>query len=123
MIKILNISNPFKYKSENYVYIGRKKSGMHFGNPFSSKEESLAVVNGLDNKTAVKMFDEWIREENYLEIEPERRKWILEQINNGFLDDKILVCYKHGGFCHGEIYKKIVDNRKMNDLSQFLNSK
>ena len=68
-------------------------NGMHFGNPFSHTNYSgvKKVVGSV--KEASEAYEQWLRGEKYQEIEPERRKWILDQINSGKLDGKPLVYY------------------------------
>lgn len=115
MSKLLNLKNPFIHDDDvQYIYIGRRRAGMHYGNPFSAKENSLAKVQAESSEESVEMFRKWINGMDYLEVEPERRKWILEQINNGILDNKILVCYNHKNCCHGDVILELISNRKPN---------
>jgi hypothetical protein len=44
-------------------------------------------------KDAVLAFEKWLRGEEYQDIEPERRQWIINQINSGVLTGKPLVYY------------------------------
>lgn len=44
-------------------------------------------------KDAVIAFEQWLRGEAYQDIEPERRQWIVDQINSGELKGKPLVYY------------------------------
>lgn len=120
MTKLLNIKNPFDVleSNENYIYIGRKRIGMHYGNPFSSKENSLASLRVNTAEESVDMFRKWLNEEDYLDIEPERRKWILEQIDGGALNDKTMVCYNHKGCCHGDVILELLNKNKPN-LNKF----
>lgn len=68
-------------------------NGMHFGNPFSHTNYK-GVQKVMPNvKEAVIAFEQWLRGEAYQDIEPERRQWILDQINSGQLDNKPLVYY------------------------------
>jgi hypothetical protein len=44
-------------------------------------------------KDAVIAFEQWLRGEAHQEVEPERRQWIVDQINNGSLKGKPIVYY------------------------------
>ena len=67
-------------------------NGMHFGNPFSHANYKGAIKVGTV-KEAVIAYEQWLRGEKYQDVEPERRQWILNQINNGSLVGKPLVYY------------------------------
>lgn len=66
---------------------------MHFGNPFSHTNDSGVQKVFPTVKEAVIAFEQWLRGENYQDIEPERREWIAQQINSGALVGKPLVYY------------------------------
>lgn len=68
------------------------KNGMHFGNPFSYTNYTGTIKVG-SVKESVTAFEQWLRGEAYQDVEPERRKWIMDQINNGSLKGKPLVYY------------------------------
>ena len=65
----------------------------HFGNPFSHTNYPGVQLVVPTVKEAVIAYDKWLRGEAYQDIEPERREWILEQINSGILKNKPLVYY------------------------------
>jgi hypothetical protein len=67
-------------------------NGMHFGNPFSYTNYK-GTTNVGTVKEAVIAFEQWLRGEKYQDVEPERRQWIVDQINNGSLVGKPLVYY------------------------------
>ena len=74
------------------------KQGMHYGNPFThdasiaaSSKTPIIKVNTV--KEAVEDYEMWLRGIRFQDIEPERRQWILDQIESGQLDDKPLVYY------------------------------
>lgn len=69
-------------------------NGMHFGNPFSHSNYRGVQKVFPTVKEAVIAYEQWLRGEAYQDIEPERRQWILEQINSGALDNKPLVYYR-----------------------------
>lgn len=68
-------------------------NGMHFGNPFSHQKYKGVQVVVPTVKDAVIAFEQWLRGENYQDVEPDRRQWILNQINSGSLNGKQLVYY------------------------------
>lgn len=100
---------------EKRVYIGRPKAGQrgevgnHFGNPFSAVAGAVGVVKAKSNNESVQMFEDWILGKDHQNVEPERRKWILENADK--LVGKELVCFKHGGRCHGEVLAKLANAR------------
>lgn len=69
-------------------------NGMHFGNPFSPNNKSAASVYVPTIKDSVIAFGNWLKgDPQYANVEPERRQWIINQINNGSLKGKPLVYY------------------------------
>lgn len=72
--------------------------GMHYGNPFTHNASIAAssttpVIKVNTVKEAVEDYEMWLRGIRFQDIEPERRQWILDQIESGQLDDKSLVYY------------------------------
>lgn len=72
-------------------------NGMHFGNPFTHLESEVrsgrASVSTKNVQEAVQNFEQWLRGEAFQDIEPERRQWILDQINSGVLAGRPIVYY------------------------------
>lgn len=66
---------------------------MHFGNPFSHTNYAGVQKVMPTVKDAVLAFEKWLRGEEYQDVEPERRQWIINQINSGALTGKPLVYY------------------------------
>ena len=66
---------------------------MHFGNPFSTQNYSHVKMVLPTIEDSVKAFEQWLRGEDYQYIDPQRRKWILDQINSGELYGKPIVYY------------------------------
>ncbi len=93
---------------DHFVYIGRKKRGMHYGNPFSAHSTSLAGVKVKTVEESIESFRQWILGEAHQEIEPERRKWILANLAR--LRGKTLVCFCHPQPCHGDVLARLADN-------------
>ena len=67
--------------------------GMHYGNPFSHRAYQGVQIVFPTVKESVVAYEQWLRGVAYQEIEPERRQWILNQINSGKLNNKQLVYY------------------------------
>lgn len=95
--------------SEYDVYIGRPAgdSKEHFGNPFSDKPNSKAIVYVKDRGEAINCFREWILGRKHHNVEPERRKWILEHL--GELEGKKLGCFCAPNSCHGDVYVELLE--------------
>lgn len=72
-------------------------NGMHFGNPFTHLESEVkagrASVLTKNVRQAVEYFEQWLKGEAFQDIEPERRQWIINQINSGVLAGKPIVYY------------------------------
>lgn len=103
MPKVLHIRNTHK----DAIYIGRPKGGQnnqHYGNPFTHLVNTTAKVVLGNREEAVKAFEQWILGTGYQNIEPERRQWILDNLDK--LKGKDLVCFCAPKQCHGDILIK-----------------
>ena len=90
-------------------YIGRRNGAKyHFGNPFPVEKYGRGVCIG--------MFEKWLRKEDYLEVEPERREWILENLQQ--LVGKDLLCWCSPAPCHASVYFKLIEERISIDVSE-----
>ena len=69
-------------------------NGMHFGNPFSHEAGPGVQMIVPTVKDSVKAYEQWLRGTAYQEVEPERRAWIVKQIEDGSLKGKPIVYYK-----------------------------
>ena len=94
-------------------YIGRGRNGMHFGNPFSHLSGTLAAVHVGSRDEAVKAHRDWLAGTAYQDVEPERRQWILDNLES--LRDQTLGCHcKQAGrelSCHGDNYVELLESR------------
>jgi hypothetical protein len=97
--KVVNLK-----KSKYDTYIGRPEGNVffHYGNPFSHNPNSKAVIILKTRKESIEAFSKWLNGEDYCDVEPERRKWILEHIHE--LKGKTIGCFCCPQDCHGMIY-------------------
>jgi len=96
---VTNVSNPNHPKYN--VYIGRvKNSSEHYGNPF------IEGVHG-HRESVIKQFDMWLNHNAHPDVEPARRRWILNNLPK--LRDRKLGCHCHPEHCHGDIYVRMLD--------------
>lgn len=98
MTRVVNIRSNAKFD----VYIGRKpRQAHHYGNPF--------LVGALfTQEGAVESFRKWLYGQAFKNIEPERREWIFQNMDDD-LKDKVLGCYCKPLVCHGDVYVEILD--------------
>jgi len=90
------------------VYIGRKRTGMHWGNPYTHREgDTLATIKVDSCEEAVRRFDLWLQGEIDHDLEPERRQWIIEHTHE--LKGKKLMCYGCKP-CHGDVLARGAEN-------------
>lgn len=108
--KILNRKHLRYVDEKTMIYIGRptsaENSQKHFGNPFSQIWVSRAAVHVKSREEAIANFEKWIKGEDFHDIEPKRRKWILDHLD--LLRGKDLVCWCSPEKCHGDIYLSLL---------------
>lgn len=99
------------------IYIGRPyadaspaKMEQHFGNPFSSIHTATPTIKVNSREEAVENFELWIRGKAFKNVEPSRRQWILDNLD--LLKDKHLGCWCAPRLCHGEIYIKLLKEKR-----------
>jgi len=106
MIKIVHCK-----KSVYDVYIGRpsdpKITIEHFGNPFTHKSGTKALIVLPTREDAIQAHLDWISGIKWLDIEPDRRKWILDNLH--LLKDKVIACWCAPLSCHGDNYKRLIE--------------
>jgi len=102
-------------KKESFeIYIGRKNFGMHFGNPFSFGGKSkIAKLDFSTREECIDAFREWINGTNYTDIEPERRKWVLDKME--LLRGRSLGCFCKPQSCHGDVYVEMLEGKNRDD--------
>jgi hypothetical protein len=120
------ISHPWMYpdrrpmvvKSTDYaathgraVNIGRDRHNpeQHFGNPFSHSSRSLATVIVKTRKEAIENFRKWILGEDFLDVEPVRRAWVLLHLPE--LRNRDLACPGNcaPNPCHGDVLLELAN--------------
>ncbi len=74
----------------------------HFGNPFSYFNTRYSPVKVATREEAVACHMQWLKGEAFHELEPERRKWILKNLER--LRNKRLGCICGSQPCHGWNY-------------------
>jgi hypothetical protein len=102
--------NPVHFKKHDFdVYIGRKADCMHFGNPWSHKGGLGIKVDTREQ--SIENFRKWLDGSDFQDVEPERRKWVIENI--GTLKGKILGCWCDypREQCHGSVYIELLDGK------------
>lgn len=88
------------------VYIGRPKTptATHWGNPFANRPGTKAALVVDD---PIDAYRQWLHGTAHREIEPARRRWILDHI--GTLDGMILGCWCAPHPCHGDVLIELLD--------------
>ncbi len=126
-----------KKENDDYDYstgIVSMNTEEHFGNPFmvTGYVKDKKTANGKWTKAAqtkklksegyvteagtpaevTEMYTAWLEGTDYTEVQPERRDWILEQVNSGKLDDVEFGYYKDvKGPTHAKALRDFVANK------------
>jgi len=107
MSQITQVVNTYSHEpTDDDAYIGRKDSDEHFGNPFSHKKSDIAQVKVKTREESIDLFRKWILGEKNCDIDPDRRLWILDNLER--LRGKNLVCFCSPKPCHGDVYLKLL---------------
>ena len=114
--------DPWKAQEEGKgISVIRGKSDKHYGNPFGAPGTTASVIMEGSVADRVKAFRDWLSGDAHQEVEPERREWILSQINNGKLDGKTLIYYKNlGEASHADALAEMVNMRKFTSNPELL---
>jgi hypothetical protein len=99
------------------INVLRKNSKEHYGNPFEVKgiNTGAIVQNAGTVEEVSDMYKAWLKGEAHTNIEPERRKWILDQIDSGKLDGTTLL-YHDGttDYNHATVLRDFINNKGYN---------
>lgn len=95
------------------IFIGRRNTTHHWGNPFTHLDyPTKAKIKVNTVKESVKAFEDWLLGNRYANVEPERRKWILKNMES-VLKGKTLGCFCKPKPCHGDVYVKLLSEGNM----------
>jgi ribA/ribD-fused uncharacterized protein len=89
-------------------YVGRSREGMHFGNPFSHQQGTLAQLKTNTREEAIQAFAQWLKGTAFTNVEPERRAWILQKLP--MLKGKTLGCFCAPLDCHARILLEMAED-------------
>lgn len=94
------------------VYIGRQDHRFHYGNPFSIRQSKFSTTEVASKYEALLAFHDWLKGTRFNagdpdEVEPERREWILSNIEK--LRGESLGCFCKPSECHGDIYRVLLN--------------
>lgn len=90
-------------KDKYSVYIGRQDKPMHYGNPFSIGKSSFSTLVMEKRGDAMRAFFDWLDGTRFQEVEPQRREWILNNLEP--LRGQTLGCFCKPNSCHGDVYR------------------
>jgi len=100
-------------KSDHDFYVGRPSN---WGNPFTHKRGTQADVVLDSREDAVDAFRKWLAGEEYQDVEPKRRQWILDNVH--LLEKKILGCWCYPKQCHAEILRDLADGKSIKTIDK-----
>lgn len=93
-------------KEEHDFYIGRPTN---WGNPFTHKTGTKASFVLPTREDSIEAFRKWLAGEEYQDVEPDRRQWILDNVHK--LKDKTIGCWCAPKRCHGEVLRDLADGK------------
>jgi hypothetical protein len=102
-VDVLNLHH-YAYLPQG-IYIGRKKGAFHYGNPFSHLANTRAAFEVATREEGVENYNAWLDGVRYANFDPERRIWILQQIEAIAMagEDVTLLCFCSPLACHGDV--------------------
>jgi uracil-DNA glycosylase family 4 len=102
---VTTLAGAVKKAPAGSVYIGRRETGMHYGNPATHIKTASAAVHVTGKLQAIEYHEEWL-DGKHPDVEPARRAWVLENLEK--LRGKVLFCPGgcEPGTCHGDNYIK-----------------
>jgi len=85
------------------ISVLRKPGNKHYGNPFTHlKTKTRADVQVDTIEEAVSRYTSWLEGTSDTDLQQERRQWIIDQVDNGALDNKNLLYYSEQTPNHAE---------------------
>ena len=95
------------------INVLRKAGNRHYGNPFTMlKTPTRADVKVGTLKEAVDRYTSWLEGTSDTDLQQARRQWILDQIDNGALDNQNLLYFTKKTPNHAEALAAFVEKRK-----------
>ena len=89
-----------------------KFENTHYGNPFGASYGAGAKVQNQGTDAEVsQMYEDWLKGTYRQDVEPKRRKWIIEQIKNGKLDGKKLMYFRNTPDNHAKRLVKLIADK------------
>ena len=98
-IEVINIK---KYEGGDYIYIGRPGK---YGNPYSSKEGTLAEFKVDTKKESLEMFEKYLNKNDHLVLD------LIEDLKSKGVTK--IGCFCKPSKCHGDIYLKRINEKKL----------
>lgn len=84
----------------------------HFGNPWShAGYEGTIKTDSIPE--AVDNYEKWLKGEAFQNIQPDRRKWILDLINSGRLTGKTFLYFKSGYRSHADVLTDFINQNSI----------
>lgn len=113
----IDVINIYIEKPQDYIYIGRDSHdpAHHYGNPFTHLwGHTRATVKVGTREDAMQAYEDWLRGNKWSEVEPFRRRWILEQIDRFARGSSDLTfgCFCKPKQCHGDVLAKLIEEAK-----------
>ena len=90
------------------VYLGRTDEKFHFCNPFCTKKRAINTIIVSSPEKAVLNYLKWLLKEDFNDVQPERRDWILTQIPS--LKGKRLGNFSNYHYCNGNVLLAIIND-------------
>jgi hypothetical protein len=86
----------------------------NFGNPWS--ERGFSEIKAASIAESVGNYKKWLLGEDFKDVQPKKREWIINMINSGRLDGKPFLYFKGGYISHAHVLVDIINNRKKYNL-------
>lgn len=111
--KGLNYKIPDTNTAINVLRKYGAEENKHYGNPFGTNDYgSKAEVPNEGNDTEVSQkYEDWLKGTYRQDVAPERRNWIVEQIESGKLDGKELMYFRDAGDNHAKRLANLVNDK------------